>query len=44
MIGYQKLLNDIPIITNLPGRLEKYMEYSQYIDRIKKDIINPNKF
>ncbi len=44
MVGYQKLLNDIPIITSLPARLEKYMEYSQIIDKIKKDIINPNRF
>ena len=44
MQNYLKLLNDVPIASSLPSRLENYIEYYQIIDRIRKDIINPSRF
>lgn len=44
MQTYLKLLNDVPIASSLPARLENYIEYYQLVDRIRKDIINPNRF
>lgn len=44
MNNYLKLVNDLPILSNLPSRLENFIEYYTLIERIKKDIINPNRF
>jgi hypothetical protein len=41
---YLKLLNDAPIASYLPARLDNFIEYYQIIERIKRDIINPNRF
>lgn len=44
MQNLMKLLNDVPISSSLPARLENHIEYYQLIDRIKKDIVNPSRF
>jgi hypothetical protein len=44
MSGYLKLANDIPIHNNISERLNAYIDYYNIIEKIKKDIINPNKF
>lgn len=44
MAGLVKLVGDLPIVTNITARLESYVEYVNLIERIRRDIVYPQRF
>ena len=44
MTALIKLVGDLPIATNITTKLESYVEYVNLIERIRRDIVHPNRF
>jgi hypothetical protein len=44
MTAFLKLTADLPIMTNITVRLESYIEYANLMDRIRRDIVHPQRF
>lgn len=44
MAGLVKLVGDLPISTNITAKLESYVEYVNLVERIRRDIVYPQRF